>query len=270
MIRKLLLTTAILLSAAAGLTAAKVDSLTINSVRLPRTMDIRVIVPDVDKPSEGLPCVYLLNGYSGDCDSWLKLRPDLPELADRYGFVLVMPSGMDSWYLDSPVRPDMQMASFFTKELIPSIDALYDIDPTRRGITGLSMGGHGALTLAMDNPGLFAAAASMSGGVDIRPFGERWKIKELLGPIEEYPERWDAATAATRVDSLKEKNPDLKIFFDCGEDDFFRDVNVALHESLLKAGFPHDYRSAPGSHTGEYWALSILYHLVFFNEALAR
>ena len=62
----------------------------------------------------------------------------------------------------------------------------------------------------------------------------------------------------------------LNITFDCGVDDFFAGVNRELHESMLKAGIPHDYAERPGKHSHKYWANSILYHLLFFSEAFAK
>lgn len=97
--------------------------------------------------------------------------------------IIVCPDGRNSWYWDSPVDPSMQMESFFTDCLIPTVDSLYRTMPARggRAITGLSMGGHGALWLAWRHPDLFGAAGSMSGGVDIRPFPANWNMADRLG-----------------------------------------------------------------------------------------
>lgn len=255
---------AVVLLGCAGARAARIDSLSFVSPLLPEPMAVRVIVPE--SPADSIPTVYLLNGYGGDCTQWTTTCPELPAYADAYGMLMVLPSGMESWYVDSPVRPDMQMASFITKKLIPEIDRRYHSDPSRRAITGLSMGGHGALTLAMDNPGLFAAAGSTSGGVDLRPFTDRWGLVGLLGEPAENPLVWEKVSAVARVDSLREKAPDLRIIFDCGTDDFFAGVNDELHRRMLAAEVPHDYISRPGRHSHAYWRNSIAYHLLFFDR----
>jgi len=88
-------------------------------------------------------------------------------MADRYGAIIVTPDGgVDSWYFDSPVDPTYRYETFVTQELIPYIDKLYKTvaDRSGRAIAGLSMGGHGALYLAIRHQELFAAAGSMSGG----------------------------------------------------------------------------------------------------------
>ena len=181
-----------------------------------------------------------------------------------------MPDGRDTWYWDSPVDPAFQMESFFIKDLVPYIDANYPTVKNRdkRAISGLSMGGHGALWLALNHPDVFGSAASMSGGVDIRPFPKNWDMAKRIGSKDKNPARWDEYTVATKIDKLK--NANLNLLIDCGSDDFFYEVNLKLHNDLLEAGVPHDYICRPGGHTFEYWNNSVLYHLLFFNEAFSK
>lgn len=251
--------------------AARVDSLSFSSPKLPQPVAVKVVVPDAPPAgADSFPVVYMLNGYGGDCDQWLTGTPELPDLADRYGMLMVLPSGLDSWYVDSPVRPDMQMASFIIDELIPAIDRRYKTAPSKRAITGLSMGGHGALTLAMDHPGLFIAAGSTSGGVDLRPFAKRWKLIELLGSPEQRPDVWAGVSAISKVKGLKQRAPRLNIIFDCGVDDFFAGVNDSLHRTMLDEGVPHEYISRPGRHAHSYWRNAIKYHLLFFDGIFSK
>lgn len=248
--------------------AAKVDTISVASQGYLETpMRVAVITPESARPDAGYRTVYLLNGYGGDHRAWLKTQPRLPELADQYGMVIVMPDGRDSWYWDSPVDKGMQMESFITKVLVPYINDNYDVDrrASHRAITGLSMGGHGALWLSMRHPDIFGNAGSMSGGVDIRPFPKSWKMAKRLGDKDSNPELWERMTVINLVDSLKPGT--LNITFDCGRDDFFDKVNNNLHERLDEAGIAHDYTVRPGAHTHKYWGNSILYHLLFFNEA---
>ena len=131
--------------------AAKVDTIQVPTQYLETPEDITVIIPDAAAQGKKFPTVYLLNGYGGDHHAWMRVRPDLPDLADRYGMVIVMPDGRDSWYWDSPVNPKMQMESFFVKELVPYIDSRYPTlqAPEYRAISGLSMGGQGSMYLAI-------------------------------------------------------------------------------------------------------------------------
>lgn len=251
--------------------AFRVDSLRIASPRLEKPMDVLVVVPDAatsttaDSESR-FPTMYLLHGYSGNYCEWVRKAPELGPLADRYGMIVVTPDGRDGWYWDSPRKKGMQLESFITGELVPYIDSHYPTaaDRRQRAITGLSMGGHGAMFLASRHPGLFGLAGSMSGGLDLRPFPKSWNLREHLGPIEENAALWDSMTAASYVDALKAG--DVKITFDCGSDDFFAGVNDAFHQALLQAGVPHDYTSRPGSHNWDYWRNSLPYHMLFFSR----
>lgn len=266
MVRRLSLLIAAAVVLAMSATAAVTDTLTIVSRHLDSPEKVTVTVPDAAAdPAARLSTVYLLNGYSGDHTSWTKLRPDMRELADRYGIVIVMPDGRDSWYWDS--RPGLEMESFITEDLVPYIDSHYPVvaDRSRRAISGLSMGGHGAMWLAARHSDIWGSAASMSGGLDIRPFPRRWGMARLIGTDKDV---WEAHTVINLVPLIKEGN--LNILFDCGTDDFFIDVNRNMHRALLDAGVPHDYTERPGGHSGKYWANSILYHLLFFNEAFNR
>ncbi|MCM1032551.1 MAG: alpha/beta hydrolase-fold protein [Odoribacter sp.] len=269
MLRHILL---ILAAAASLLTTrgAVTDTLSITGKHLESPERVTVIIPQaaVNDTSARFPSIYLLNGYGGDHTSWTKIRPDMGDLADKYGFVIIMPDGRDSWYWDS--RPGMEMESFFTEELVPYIDANLPTvnDRAKRAISGLSMGGHGAMWLAMRHSDIWGSAATMSGGVDITPFKTRWKIPALLGEKADDPAELKSMTAISLVPTIAPGQ--INLLVDCGIDDFFSDVNRDFHQALLDAKIPHDYIERPGAHTMGYWANSVLYHLVFFNEAFKK
>lgn len=256
---------------ALGAAAFRVDSAKVATRYLATPEDITVIIPDAAAKGKHVPTVYVLNGFGGDHKAWISKVPAIGEMADRYEVVLVMPDGRDSWYWNSPADAGMQMESFFANDLVPYVDAHYPTLPQResRAITGLSMGGHGALWLAMNHPELWCGAGSMSGGVDIRPFPKSWKMEQRLGKaMADDPELWNAHTVAANI--AKFKDAGVAITFDCGADDFFAGVNAALHEAMLKEGIPHDYTSRPGKHSWQYWGNSLPYHLLFFYNILAR
>lgn len=266
MIRHLTLLLATMLTVCMSSRAAVSDTLLIESSHLATPMKVTVVVPEASRSDASLrfPTVYLLNGYGGDYRAWGRLRPDMDDLADRYGMVIVMPDGRDSWYWDS--KPGMEMESFFVEDLVPTIDRKLPTkaEASKRAISGLSMGGHGALWLGMRHSDIWGSAASMSGGVDIRPFANRWKMKSLIGEKDKNPQTWEEHTVINLVPTLQPGQ--LNILFDCGTEDFFAEVNENLHRALLDAKIPHDYISRPGNHSGKYWANSVLYHLLFFNE----
>jgi S-formylglutathione hydrolase FrmB len=244
--------------------AKQVDTIFVHSPSMDVPVENVIILPEDYEREASFPVLYLLHGYGGNAKSWIQIHPGLPELASRYGIIIVCPDGKNSWYWDSPVDPKMRYETYITKELIPYIDGHYSTiaDKTGRAVTGLSMGGHGGLWLGFRRADLFGACGSTSGGVDIRPFPGNWEMSKALGQYDENTARWDEHTAINQLDKIQSDTP--AIIFDCGTDDFFYGVNEALHDKLLEKHIPHDYLSRPGAHNGAYWKNAIEYQLLFF------
>ena len=207
-----------------------------------------------------------LHGYGGNARSWVGLKPELPKIADEKGIIFVCPDGKNSWYWDSPKNQAYRYETFVASELVKYTDKNYATIPEKKGraITGLSMGGHGALWLAIRHKEIFGAGGSTSGGVDIRPFPKNWEMNKQLGDYESDKTLWDQHTVITQVDKIKDG--DLALIIDCGEQDFFLEVNKALHKVLLEKNISHDFITRPGGHNGQYWNNSIDYQILFFDK----
>lgn len=244
--------------------AGRVITHTLHSDVMNRDIAVTVITPD--NLTGPLPVVYLLHGAYGNERSWLDIKPNLPDIADEKRMIFVSAAALNSWYFDSPIMKDFQYETFMTRDLIGFVDSHYPTLARREGraITGLSMGGHGALFLSMRHKDLYGAAGSMSGGVDFRPFPQNWNIPDVLGEMAAHMDSWNSHTVVAQLDRIE--NGDLRITIDCGEDDFFLEVNKDLHKRLLGRGIGHDFTTRPGGHTSEYWANSIDYHLLFFQK----
>lgn len=242
--------------------AAVTDTLKVYSPSMERQIRVNVIHPE--KTAQACPTIYLLHGYGGNADSWLTIKPELKEYADRHQLIIVCPDGENSWYWDSPLNPQSQFETFVSKELISYIDSHYPTIHSKyaRAIAGLSMGGHGAMWLSMRHPNLFGAAGSMSGGVDIRPFPENWDMKKQIGEKANFPERWESYTAISQISRIKPG--DVALILCCGYDDFFFQVNCEFHKQLLSHGITHDFLVNAGAHNIAYWANVIDYELLFF------
>ena len=267
---RILLFKALLLILSTASFAAQTDTILVHSTSMNK--DIKCVVIQPTHPTQPrLPVIYLLHGHGGNYAQWPATAPQLKQEADEMGILFICPDGgVDSWYFDSPIDPSVRYETFMIKELIPYIDTHYSTIPDRahRAITGLSMGGHGALYLAIRHKDLFGAAGATSGGVDFRPFPNNWGIKKDLGTISDHKENWDNNTVINVMDSLR--NGELHIIFDCGSSDFFLAVNRSLHQKLLDNKIDHDYIERPGSHNGAYWRNSIDYQLLFFWKFFNR
>lgn len=248
--------------------AAKTDTIQVFSPSMNKSIKTCVITPDdYKKSNKKFPVVYLLHGYSGNYGSWAKDFKDLARQVDQYGFIVIGVDGnFSSWYFDSPIDPTFKYETYVIKELVPFVDKNYKTIASREGraISGLSMGGHGALYLSFKHQDVFGAAGSMSGGVDIRPFPENWDIKKRLGILTEFPENWEKNTVTNMLELVKDNK--LKMIIDCGVDDFFMDVNRELHNKMLALKINHDYIERPGKHNIEYWENSLKFQLLFFDN----
>ncbi len=254
-----------------GLHAAEVDTVSVFSQAMNKSIKTVVIIPDDHANRGALPVVYLLHGYSGNHADWVNKAPEIKVLSDQYGLMIVCPDGgYSSWYWDSPVDSSFQYERFVSEELVDWVDGNYHTIQDRKGraITGLSMGGHGALYLAFKHPDVYGAAGSTAGGVDIRAFPLNWDMAKRLGSYSEHPERWDAHTVMNLLHRL---TPDtLSLIIDCGTDDFFYRVNEKLHQELLYRNISHTYQTGPGAHNWTYWQRAIRYQLLFFNDFFQR
>ena len=223
--------------------AAKVDTLLIKSPSMNKEVQVVVVTPDAasGKKSVACPTIYLLHGYGGNAKTWIDIKPNLPQIADEKGIIFVCPDGKTSWYWDSPVNPSFRYETFISSELVKYIDEHYKTIADRKGraITGLSMGGHGAMWNAIRHKDMFGASGSTSGGMDVRPFPKNWDMAKQLGEYESNKEVWDNHTVINQIDKIE--NGDLAIIVDCGEDDFFLNVNKDLHNRLLERKIDHDW-----------------------------
>lgn len=264
--KKTILFTVLLLTIA-SVYAGKVDTLSFYSNALKKETKFVVVTPDNYALKKAkLPVVYLLHGHSGNYSDWSKISP-LAARADELNVIIVCPDGgFNSWYFDSPVDSTVRYETMVSSELINYIDQHYltIADRKHRAITGLSMGGHGALYLAFHHKDLFGAVGSTSGGVDIRPFPKNWQLNKVLGDIETSSANWEKNTVINMADGIK--NGEQKIIFDCGTGDFFLDVNRRFHQKLLDLKIDHDYIERPGAHNRAYWGNSIDYQLLFFKK----
>ena len=136
---------------AVAVRAAKVDTVEVHSRKMGRAVRTIVISPEKTE-GKGAAVVYLLHGYGGNETTWPSLKPELKDYADRENLIFVCPNGENSWYWDSPLNEDSQFETFVSRELVSYVDGHYRTLPSRekRAITGLSMGGHGALWIIFD------------------------------------------------------------------------------------------------------------------------
>ncbi|MET4082428.1 putative tributyrin esterase [Pedobacter sp. UYP30] len=237
--------------------------LVFNSKNLPRTDTVWVFTPHNMSKHKTLPTVFLLHGFSANYKQWNSIM-DAQKYADDFGYILVCPDGLfNSWYINSPAKKDWQYESFFFDELMPKIKTDFPVDTSNVFITGLSMGGHGALYLFLKHPELFKSAGSTSGGVDLTdPIGQ-FGVPDLLGNPSHDSDIWLQYSVIGNIDKLKGSKK--QIIFDDGNSDFFYHANNNLKKKCDSLKINATYTQQPGSHNATYWKKSIKQQFAFFK-----
>jgi len=227
----------------------------------------QVLLPE-GKFKGPFPVFYLLHGLSDDHTIWTR-RTSLERYLEGLPLIVVMPDGGRGFYCDAVEGFAYQTA--IARDLVNYIDTVFHTRAERTGrcIGGLSMGGYGALKLALQYPELFVSANSHSGapgyGHGFRsnePEAQRILGKKTMtgGPNDLY------LLAEKAKKGKKSQRPELWI--DCGTEDFLIEDNRAFHAHLTKIGLPHHYQEFPGAHEWAYWDLHIREALAFHAKHL--
>ena len=210
------------------------------------------------------PVLYLLHGLSDNHSIWMR-RTSIERYAAAYGLVVVMPSGERGFYTD--MAAGYRYWTMLSEELPQIVRNLFPVSAKREETfaAGLSMGGYGALKIALKNPDVFSGAISLSGVLNIAKSAAEvtWDRDFTLIWGEDYksalPGSEDDLFYLT--DNIKGEKP--RIFISCGDCDFMLGQNRDFHEHIKDAGFDFRYEEHPGNHNWMYWAEHIAEGLDF-------
>ena len=199
----------------------------------------------------GVPVLYLLHGLSDDCTIWER-RTSIERYATEKGIAVVMPEVRRSFYADEAVGEAYW--TFVAEELPRIVARTFRVSTAREDtfVAGLSMGGFGAFKLALNHPERFAAAASLSGAVDLTSMDLDW-----TGTLAQrvWGGREIAGTADDLLGLLGKRDPaELPaLFLDCGTEDQLIDQNRRFLAAAEQAEVEVASRLRPGAHTWEFW-----------------
>ena len=220
---------------------------------------------DQDK-TRRYPVLYFLHGLGDNEQSLLNFGgwdvvSELRSKGKIGDFVMLAPSAGNTFYINSE-NGKLRYEDFLMKEFIPAMEKKYRVEGTRaaRGITGISMGGYGALRLAFKYPNEFAAVSAQMPALitDVpKDLGASppGSAGALLGGVfgsRDYFNRNNVFYFASTdsVASLKR----MKIYFDVGNnDDYGFEHGAQELDKLLKSrGIPHEFHIYPGGHTAQF------------------
>ncbi|NLD61167.1 hypothetical protein GX645_01775 [Candidatus Sumerlaeota bacterium] len=241
----------------------KRESFTFHSKALDAISTCTVFTPDPMVKGERYPVLYLLHGYSGDNNDWADRTSCTLALTNKK-MIVVLPNGdYKGWYVDSPLIKEYQYDSLVAKDVVAEIDQRYPTIAKReaRAVAGLSMGGHGAITLAEKHPDVFCSASSLSGVLTLHDWLPKYYLEELLGPTRKE-KAWADNCAYCLSDTLTTAN--IEIMFDCGTSDICYNGSAELDEKLTALGVKHTFnRTYPGVHSWAYWDEHLPEHVLF-------
>jgi S-formylglutathione hydrolase FrmB len=216
--------------------------------------------------------LYLLHGFSDDHTAWQRWT-SIERYVEGLNMAVIMPAAGTSFYTD--MAHGGKYFTFLTEELPAVVHDLFPLSKERNDtfIAGLSMGGYGAFKLALSCPEKYAAAASLSGVLDIRKHvkesndPEEVSMLEILrnnfGDLEGVPgSRHDLFALVEKVSHATIKP---RLFQYCGAEDFLYIENLRFRDFIGTLGFDYTYEESPGDHNWKYWDVEIQHFLAWLQ-----
>lgn len=304
-----------MLGAAATARAGVIQSFQYKSAALGSDQSAQVYVPSGSTPKGGWPVLYLLHGLGGTSGDWErlgKLRDKVDHLiadGDMKPLLIVMPSGGNSWYVDSAdVNGPGNYATAISHDLEQAVEGAFPVgkDRAHRAIAGISMGGFGALRLGLSDPGRYSAIAALSPaiwqnipaaalnnapealdamraayfqkpdagtvttGVVVPPEGAHFG-GAFGTPFD--PRRFNAANVFTILQKAVETRKSLpSVYLTVGDDDshlLWRGA-FAFFETMRMDGRMIDFRVTDGDHDWDCWNASLADALLFVDHNMTQ
>lgn len=224
-----------------------------------------VLLPVGYDAARQYPVLWLLHGYGGNDANWVDLTKLVHDAAP-YRMIVVLPAVGDTWYVDAVHDSAQRVEQYMVRELPAEIGKHFSVDTTRQAIAGLSMGGYGALMLALRHPDQYTVAGGLSAAISVPAtfdsVTKRVAEKSLVHAFGALVTKDDAHDVFPLVHdyasgSAHAAGTRLSYFFVAiGEsDDFptFIPASRAFTDSLRIHHVPYEYHEVPGKHTWKVW-----------------
>lgn len=224
------------------------------TVLLPQQTSSQIGMPGTVRTGDA-PVLYLLHGLSDDATTWLR-RTSVERYVSDLGLAVVMPQVGRSFYTDE--EHGDRYLTFLSEELPELVRTFFRVSERREDtfVAGLSMGGYGAMKWALRQPERFAAAASLSGALDVGRLVRERTAEEYLRlydhvfgdrPVQGSDDDLLALLSRADVDALP------PLFVGCGTEDELHPDNVRFIQAARAAGAQVSVDLGPGEHEWAYW-----------------
>lgn len=262
-----------------------------------RTTKAMVFLPeDYDEASEKrYPVLYLLHGFSQNYTAWAQMGAGVP--AEGRDLIIVMPDAGNSWYVNWAESEDGEVNNWedlIVYDLIPAVDSTFKTVPSREGraISGLSMGGYGAMVIGMRHPTVFSCIGSQSGTLgyarNARASLESGAAPQrteppapleadrdaVVPPLVEIPgftrqhERYPSGVMFATVEDCNQYDPFFlvqqvplemmpHVYIDSGLEDSLISEAREMAAIMMQRGVPFTFAQTPGGHRPSYWSREI-------------
>ena len=228
-----------------------------HSAALNRDTPYRVVEPANVGAGTKLPVVYLLHGGGGNFRDWSN-DSDVAGFAER-GLILVMPEADESYYTNSAERPQDRYEDYIVTDLASDVETRFPAATGRRNrsVLGISMGGFGAVKLALRHPDVYVFAGGLSSALDVpsRPFSitriQQWRHhRSIFGP-------WGSSTRHDNDPFVLARSADPArtpyLFLSCGEQEGLLPANRSFATLLERRHLDHEFHTIPGGHDWNQW-----------------
>jgi enterochelin esterase-like enzyme len=253
-------------AAPAPMSAARTESRSFFSPAIERTMPYVIFLPPgYDSTGQHYPVLYMLHGLGGSCREWqgygfLETAQRMMEAGEIQPFIIVLAEGERAYWVNH-ANGGPSWGTYIARDLLAAVDQGFRTVPDRsaRAIGGDSMGGHGALQLAINNPSVFGVVGAHSFALRRYEtafgfFGDRASFNQR-DPVYLY----HASPEVART---------LTLWLDIGDQDTWQPAAAAFHAQLTRDAIPHLWHQYPGGHTGDYWTAHTPDYLRFYSGAL--
>ena len=204
--------------------------------------------------------LYLLHGRSDDHTTWQR-QTSIERYVESLNLAVVLPAVHRSFYND--MAHGGNYWQFISEEVPALVRDIFPLSSKRKDnyVAGLSMGGYGAFKLALTYPDRYAAAASLSGGLDIaesvradNPRNDKYRLEEfrnIFGDLSRVPNsKHDLIALAKKVVKGSVKP---RLYQCCGTEDFLYEENLHFRDVVRKLSMDLTYEEGPGEHNWAYW-----------------
>ncbi len=236
---------------------------------LPQPRNAAVVLPaGYHQSARRYPVLYLLHGHGGGHRNWME-RTNLLAYTARLPLIVVLPDAGNSWYTNSSARPEERFEDYVGRDVPAFVDQNFRTLTFReaRYVAGLSMGGYGALKLALKLPARFSLAGSFSGALTAARDTTYPTVMDAFGPAGSSSRAENDLPALAR----DARGLDASHFYiDTGSADPVLPSNREFVRAAAERPLAYEYHEVPGAHTWEYWNRRLPVFLALVEERIAR